>query len=122
MKRTYWKTDGPLDACSGDPGPAEADRYEVATEAEATLIGSLTNVTTKDGPMHLPVIDIDLPCKLIPSSTEGHFHLYIDHPMPWGQYVELLAALAFAGIVEKGYVNASERRGQTFVRKPGVKK
>lgn len=67
---------------------------------------------------HAPVLDIDMPAYLIPSSTPGHSHLYIDHPMSWRAYKQLLKALAKAGILEKGYVKASIRRKHTAVRVP----
>lgn len=71
---------------------------------------------------HKPVLDVDLPCALVPSTTPGHFHLYIDKEMPWNDYIQLLDILAWLGIVEPGYVNAAKSRGATFVRAPGVKK
>lgn len=73
-------------------------------------------------PLHRPVLDIDFPAKLIPSSTEGHFHLYLDKEMTWEQYEKLLLALVEADILEPGYVSASIARGHTCVRLPGVSK
>jgi hypothetical protein len=84
----------------------------------ANLITSLVSAA----PMHKPVIDIDIPAKLWPSSTPGHSHLYIDIEMPWSKYVTLLTALMEAGIVEPGYVKASIARGYTAVRPPWVSK
>jgi hypothetical protein len=83
------------------------------------------NVTTsrvlgKD--THKVVLDLDLAAKLLPSSTPGHFHLYIDHEMTWKQYRRVLRALAAAGIIETGYLGASEHRGYTSVRLPWIKK
>lgn len=72
--------------------------------------------------LHKVVVDIDMPARLVPSSTPGHFHLYIDHEMTWRQYVQLLDALVEAGIVEPGYVKAAERRGFTAVRLPWITK
>ena len=72
--------------------------------------------------MHSPVLDIDVPHYLIPSSTEGHSHLYIDVPMPWDKYVKLLEVLADCGIIEPGYLRASLARGFTAVRLPHIKK
>lgn len=72
--------------------------------------------------LHKVVVDIDMPARLVPSSTPGHFHLYIDHKMPWHQYLQLLDALVEAGIVEPGYVKAAERRGFTAVRLPWITK
>ena len=72
--------------------------------------------------LHRPVLDIDIPAALIPSSTPGHSHLYIDKPMTKDQYENLLWALADAGIIEQGYANASTARGYTSARLPWVKK
>lgn len=71
---------------------------------------------------HKVVLDIDLPAQLLPSSTPGHFHLLIDHEVPWDKYVNLLNALAEAGVIEEGYAGASIARGWTAVRLPWVKK
>lgn len=71
---------------------------------------------------HRPVLDLDLDAKLLPSSTSGHFHLFIDKPMEWDKYVALLEALADAEILELGYVKASIERGHTAVRLPWVRK
>lgn len=72
--------------------------------------------------MHRPLLDIDFPAQLIPSSTPGHFHLYMDKPMSWQTYSKLLAALAEAGIIEQGYANVSDARGYTSVRVPWARK
>lgn len=89
--------------------------YEVSTLDDANLIVSLT----EDG-YHAPVIDFDLPVEVVPSSTPGHSHLYINHKMTWEAYQELLVALVKAGLVEDGYVKASVARGFTSVRPPGL--
>jgi hypothetical protein len=68
------------------------------------------------------VLDLDFEAALVPSTTPGHFHLYLDVPMPWEKYRALLIALGDAGILEPGYVSASLTREQTFVRRPEVKK
>jgi hypothetical protein len=71
---------------------------------------------------HAPVLDIDVPAFLVPSSTPGHSHLYIDHPMTWDAYKALLKALSDAGIIEEGFYEASKGRGSTMVRRPGILK
>lgn len=73
-------------------------------------------------PLHRPVLDLDMPCTLLPSSTPGHHHLLIDSPMPWSTYLDLLRALVAAGLVESGYVGAAEERGHTGVRVPWFRK
>jgi len=72
--------------------------------------------------MHMPVIDIDLPCMLVPSSAPGHFHLYIEKQMSWEKFVAMLEAMEAAGVVGKGYVSYTKRRGYATVRYPGVTK
>ncbi len=67
--------------------------------------------------LHAPAIDIDgIHCELKPSSTEGNYHLYIDKPMPWDDYVELLTVLHKVGIIETGYYHASLEAEQSFLR------
>lgn len=95
----------------GDRTPA--DEYGDANVYSSAIVGSND---------HAPVLDIDLPARLVPSSTEGHSHLYFDVAVPWPAYKKLLFALLECGLVEPGYVNASIERGATFVRKPGVVK
>ncbi len=71
---------------------------------------------------HKVVLDIDFPVKAIPSSTEGHYHLYIDKEMKWADYVKLITTMAEVGLLESGYVRASIARGETAVRLPWIKK
>lgn len=86
---------------------------------EPNLVTSLLDDGT-----HLPCLDIDFAARLVPSSTEGHYHLYLDgmNPLPWERYEALLKALADAGIVSRGYANHSIERKCTCLRRPGVKK
>lgn len=86
-------------------------------ENPANLVSSLCI----DG-KHRLVIDLDVPAHLEPSTTPGNSHLYIDVPMDWTVYQELLRALQRARIIEGGYAEASRAQGQTFVRLPGVTK
>ena len=71
---------------------------------------------------HAPVLDLDFPCELLPSSTPGHFHLVMDINIPWDKYVKVLTAMADAGMLEGGYVDASIQRGYTSIRLPWVKR
>ena len=82
-----------------------------ATKEDANLISSLTD----DG-YHMPAIDLDLPCELKPSSTEGHYHLFIDHKLSAENYWKLLSCLVDVGIVERGFYELSEARGASFLR------
>lgn len=75
-------------------------------------------------PHHALLLDIDHPAWLVRSTTEGHFHLYVDIPggIPHSAYMALLDALADAGVVERGYADASRVRGFSSLRLPWVKK
>ena len=99
-----------------DHDPMDNDRG-LCTKEEANLVSSLCS----DG-KHRPTLDIDLECRLVPSSTPGHYHLYIEHPLEQAAYLELVDALAKAGIVSPFYAKAARIRGATFVRPEWVKK
>ena len=114
--RKYYKCEN-LDANSDINAPDMAEGRSECTRAEANLISSETNVGT-----HKPVLDIDIPCRYVPSSTEGHGHLYIDSPLPWVAYEKLLTCLKDAGIIQVGYWKRSLERKATFVRPPWIKK
>jgi hypothetical protein len=72
---------------------------------------------------HSPVLDIDFEVQLIPSTTKGHYHLYLDGiSMEWDKYRKLLQTLAECKVIEQGFCDASLRREMTCVRLPHVKK
>lgn len=116
-KRTYW-LNNELDVEKHRPyHRAEDEILEMVDELDANLVSSLC-----ENGNHAPVIDLDFPCKLIPSSTPGHFHLYIEQEMSWRNYEQLLKALYNAGIIERGFYNMAVARRMTMVRPPGVYK
>lgn len=83
---------------------------------------NLTSSRLENG-NHSPVLDIDFPARLEPSSTPGHFHLYLEGlEMPWATYEALLVALGDAGVIGEGYLRHSLNREQTMVRRPHIKK
>ena len=59
---------------------------------------------------------------VVPSSTEGHCHLYLQFQVPERAYLERLMHLAVLGMIEPGYAVVSIKRAGTFVRLPHVKK
>lgn len=103
---------------------AYIDDREVSTLDDASVVSSLVTDSRDSwmGEMHKVVLDIDHDSELIPSSTPGHFHLYIDREIPRDKYFALLAAMVDAGLIEDGYVEAAKRRGFTCVRLPWIKK
>jgi len=58
----------------------------------------------------------------VPSSTEGHGHLYIDAGVPEPSYWQMLVGFARLGILEPGFVRAAIVRGHSAGRLPWVKK
>jgi hypothetical protein len=117
VSRLYWRANlllGQQGYDGGDPLSNEAiinQERRAATKEDANLISSLTD----DG-FHMPAIDLDLPTKLVPSSTEGHYHLFIDHKLSAENYWKLLSCLVDVGIVERGFYELSEARGASFLR------
>lgn len=108
---------------------AEVERYNFRPPGDANAVSSFLDHPTNpcngedfDNALHLPVIDLDYPCELVPSSTPGHFHLYLNKSITWNKYKNLLIAMADAGIIERGFCNFSIQRKSSYVRKPGVKK
>lgn len=94
---------------------------------EKNLITSLVKAfgIHQNGPTifnHAPVIDLDIPCELIPSSRLNHYHLYINKPISWPNYKAILLALKNANLVEPGFYYAALSKGYTAVRIPGVVK
>lgn len=106
-----------MDATGGDSKKTFPTDARECPRDEANLIGSLCD----DG-KHMPVLDFDLPARLVPSSTEGHFHLYIDVPMEWEVYRKLIEAMRDAGLLQPGFANASIAREATMCRPEWIKK
>ncbi len=59
---------------------------------------------------------------LIPSSTRGHHHLILDVNLTWQGYSNLLSILEYYDIIERGYLDASMRKGYSCIRVPWVSK
>lgn len=92
---------------------------DVVAQEEANAISS-DDPTNPD--RHWPVIDIDLPIRVVPSSTPGHNHLYIDVSLSTAVFMDILDALVAAGLVEEGFAQGSRRRGHADLRLPHIKK
>lgn len=71
---------------------------------------------------HMILVDLDVEAALVPSSTPGHHHLYIDAEVRWEDYLAMLRAMQKCGVVEKGYVDATEARGEAYLRLPWIRK
>lgn len=93
-------------------------RTEVRKECSAEICQVVSSELDDRRGIHTPILDIDVPARLIESSTPGHSHLYIDVPMPWRKYRRLLKALYKAGLIEKNYYKLSVKRKGTHLRPP----
>lgn len=111
----------------GMPDPHDETRTVVENLDSAMVVTSLVAAQVPPSwgqtePYHRPVLDIDLGVVAVPSTTPGRWHLMLDHRMPWSKYLDLLDALATAGLVQPGYVKAARAREHTAVRVPWLRK
>lgn len=107
-------------AASGEVMPDSDDRTPAGIHEGANAVCSrFEGCATAT---HAIAIDLDVPAFLVPSSTPGHSHLYIDHPIGEADYYALLDLLAKVGVLEANYVTASKNKGGTHLRLPWVKK
>lgn len=111
LKTVYWSVsgDGYSPPYYGEDLGFTDDRNEAKFVSSRVLDGSGQNA---------PALDIDFPARLVPSSTPGHFHLYLDVEMTWTSYRRLLKALAKAGVIEKSWAKASIASGNTILSVP----
>lgn len=101
---------------------AYSGAYAKIPDVEADIDKAVLMSSKAKNGKHRPIIDLDLAAHVIPSSTKGHGHLYINKELTWKEYQKLLNVLADLDIIEKGYRGASLARGYTAVRLPWVKK
>lgn len=96
------------------PGQVHPDHRPVTNPDEATAITS--TVAGSGGAWHRPVLDIDFPAVLVPSTTPGHSHLLIDRDLTWTHYAGLIRALAVGQVIDRGWARISLEQGYTAVR------
>lgn len=75
-----------------------------------------------DGGAAATLFTLNVGAKLLPSSTEGHFHLYIDHETTWNKFLQLMGVMYAAGFLGLDYFQMCVQSEMSFVRKPGVTK
>jgi hypothetical protein len=114
-----------------DDGKPDSEPAELG---DANIITSLVKPTTARGGLgetlvlngesrHIVAVDIDWPAHLIPSSTPGHHHLYVEIPaVPTEAYLDWLDASVKIGLVQQGYADAARARGRSDLRLPWVAK
>lgn len=109
-----WQEDSsvPLEKMGTDSPPsADLTSANIVTSEAAALPG-----------VHRPVLDIDINHVYVPSSTEGHGHLYLNLDVDHAKWEQLMTTLYECGIIQEGYYQASLNRGYSAVRVPWVKK
>lgn len=94
-------------------------RYATMNVADADVVSS---EVYGEPDTHVVALDIDVPARLVPSSTPGHHHLHIDVKCSWEDYAEFLRAAEKIGIIEPGYLGASLARKGTHLRLPWIVK
>ena len=105
-------------------GYEDTDRIEMPFDLGNAVGSSRTPGKDGDAARHAVFLDIDngVALRIIPSSTEGHFHIVMDTRARWSEFCLLLELLANMGVIERGYANMMIERGQAFLRMPGQKK
>lgn len=117
-KVTTWATDS--DGFENWEDGREPADISTGANVSSSLIAGTDNGWRRQ--KHALLLDLDVPAYLVPSSTPGHSHLYVDVEIEQEDYWALLDALAKCGVIEKGYAQASKKKGGTFLRLPWVKK
>lgn len=122
--RTYWFAEDltrlPKDEpflCSLVKFRLHKNRYMVDSPSYANLISSKSRSGTQR-----PIIDLDFPHAYVPSSTDGHAHLYLNQEISRWRWFVLMVGLYIGGVIDKGGFWWTLRRGSNFVRLPGVDK
>lgn len=108
-------------AFPGDYGHSFSQGPYRALDTDPNVVTSAHNQSEKKT-THALLLDLDVPAYLVPSSTPGHSHLYVDVEIDHDRWKLLIHALADAGVIEKGYAEASINRGASYLRLPWVKK
>lgn len=116
FKVTKWDEDSSVTYSKEEREPAPIQEANVSTSIRED------GTPLDPSPMHAVLLDLDVPAWLVPSSTPGNSHLYIDVKVPEVRYFALLDALADCGVIQRGYANSSKARGGTALRLPWVKK
>lgn len=109
------------DSCDEEELIKEVRKQPVNEDIRNVKDANLITSESRPG-RHIPVLDIDFEAALIPSTTEGHYHLYLDVEMPWPKYVALLEALNAAGIIQDGFLAGAKERGYSSLRLPHIDK
>lgn len=101
---------------SDDPTVYKKEHVEVHP-LDANLISS-----KKANGKHVLFLDLDQNNKVVPSSTHGHTHIYVDTDLDLAALKEIVDVLAKHGIVQEGIKRQLDEYGFLTLRPPGVVK
>lgn len=109
-----------LDIAEQDSGAITADVVE-ATDRAGNLrpdpAGNLIcSATDESKSTHLPIFDLDVPHRLVPSRTPGHSHLYVDVEVPADKLRAVVVAMVDAGLMGAGNLAQFDVRGMLSAR------
>lgn len=92
----------------------------IADPIEANLI---TSCFQGEGiETHALLLDLDVEHVYVPSSTEGHGHLYVNVKLTRREWEAVMQALDNAGVIGNGFRQHSLQRGYASLRTPWVRK
>lgn len=117
----YSKVEWIRDTSSDDDDVMGDGREPAFRLAGAEVVCSKMERNTS-GDYHLIMLDIDHETAVTPSSTSGHYHLWINHSLDRDDWEKFIKVCAEIGLIEEGYAAASLRRDGTYLRLPWIRK
>lgn len=100
---------------NGDPPTAQVADLTNRHVANSNIITSVAN----DG-YHYPVLNFDFPVRVYPSTTPGHYHVYLDKPIESEVYFAFLDYLNEMGLTDRRWTRSAHHLGASWVRLPWV--
>ena len=79
-------------------------------------------LSTRQANFLVPSFEVKVPMRALPSSTDGHFHLYFDAEVTAAAHETLLDAFEGAGLIGGDFRALAKRNGTTLLVKPGLRK
>jgi hypothetical protein len=67
-------------------------------------------------------LELGVPVQILPSSTPGHHHVYIDAEMKWRPYRALCKAMVRVGLLESAFVDLMISHSMSMLLRPGLTK
>jgi hypothetical protein len=106
-----------------NPRVSDSSKEDILYESDMQDGNLISSECVFDDNIHLPLFDLDgVDISLLPSVTPGNHHLYINHPIPWDKYSNLLRAMADCGIADPRWVEYCLARKSALLRHPKEEK